>query len=324
MKRCSGAGASIVDPVRAALRRDCDHLAQPVDVARDDVAAQLVARRLAARSRLTRSPAVQSPSVVLSRVSPDTSTANQPSALFDDGQAAARVADRGAEVDAGHVPGRLDLVAAVAGGLVRPTRTRPMSVTMPVNTSSEPSRSVPTGRHPGLSTARRRNLRRVAPAAPAPAPPTPGRPSPPSRIGARNHSIAIDQPARRKQAATCPPPSIISDLHAALGQAPPARPSIVGRPCASPCRPVSTSRRADRRSASRVVRIRVSRARPACANGGVRRRLSSTTRSGSAPRLAVRQAHRQVGIVGQHRLDADQDGVVRGAQAVTLLARLGR
>src|SRR5690606_23346017 len=36
----------------------------------------------------------------------------------------------------------------------------------------------------------------------------------------------------------------------------------------------------------------------------------------------VRKTHSQFGIVGQHSLDADQDGVMRRAQAVALLARL--
>ena len=36
-----------------------------------------------------------------------------------------------------------------------------------------------------------------------------------------------------------------------------------------------------------------------------------------------RKAHGQFGIVGQHGLDADQDGVVAGAQAVALLTRFG-
>ena len=174
-----------------------------------------------------------------------------------------------------HVPGRLDLIAAVAVGLR--DRADPADVGDDAGEQRfKPSRSVPTGRHRARA-ARRRNFGASASLARASAA-TPGRPSPPSRIGARNHSIASTSPPCRNW----PPPGRrprSSEISRRAQSGSPARPRRSDgherRP--PPAGPPPRRSRADRASSG-----------SACppgqlANGGVRSRLSSTTRRGRPP-----------------------------------------
>src|SRR5215217_3118242 len=126
--------------------------------------------------------------------------------LLDHGQAAARVGDGGAHVDAGHVVRGLDLVAAVAVGVAHGADASHVGD----NSGEHQAFSYRSHRSsPTVSTATRRK-RGAAARSFSTKPPTPGRPSSPSTIGARNHSTASTSPAARKLAATCPPPSIIT------------------------------------------------------------------------------------------------------------------
>ena len=90
------------------LRRDRDYLADPVDMAGDDVAAQFVADPGRA-FQIDRAPSAQSPSVVARQALARDLHREPVRALLDHGQAAAGVADRGAQLDRRQIVGGLDL-----------------------------------------------------------------------------------------------------------------------------------------------------------------------------------------------------------------------